>query len=227
MAKQKSQYQSKPVLEEDLQEHSKEYFSYWMRLWDWMEVLPIGKGNPEVLVSIADLLSRLGFEPDETGKPKGDWPPLMKASPLVFLNYWKATLEVKADILEAATLIWANVYSKENEEFIELYPTYIRDSARWLLDRCDFERFWKRQGVGKTKEGIKNLWEAEERIVTPERLADTLRRAKGEDFSFDLDQKKLERLIRRSEEAKTHPSMEGFWEEEMEYYREKFGRVGT
>lgn len=93
------------------------------------------------------------------------------------------TITWKADILEAATLIWAGIIDVAEIPDIYLYDSdetnLFLTTVLCVVGSCDLERFWKRPGMGKSASDVKEMWERCERIVEPERLSDWLRKSRG------------------------------------------------
>jgi hypothetical protein len=188
MAKRKTQRKRTESMKKAGKELGQMQAEWQRRLFSWLEIL---KNPPSdfALHSIADLLASLEFEPDEHGIPQGNWPPVAKCNPLVLLGNWAAsyrygkgkaersdTLAWQADVLEAATLVWAGV---DPADALELCPEASRFTIWWLLRHSDLEAFWNRPGVGNSADDIRERWERKEVIVDAEKIGRWLRRLKG------------------------------------------------
>jgi hypothetical protein len=186
----KTQYKRNPKLKRDFPKYLQATSEHVKRWEAWMSVL---KDNPSehAINKIADLLARLGFEPDEYGRPHGDWPPIARINPLVLLDGLHESVETrdgmivrqdtlawKTDCLEAATLIWAGAIDSE-EQIQEACPLASMGVVFELLTYSDLEAYWNRRGVGLTAADIREKWKRGERIVTNESLAGALKHAKG------------------------------------------------
>jgi len=193
MRRRQTQYKRNPKLKRQLAKHRQAANEHVRRLLAWERVL---RNNPSdhVINRIADLLARLGFEPDKHGIPSGDWPPITRTNPLVLLDSWAVsyryltdesksgrydTLAWKEDVLEAATLVWAGIIEFEEEQIQQVCPLAAEFEVLYLLNHSDLEAYWKRRGVGMTAADIREKWEQGERIVPSGTLSDSLRRAKG------------------------------------------------
>lgn len=194
MARRKTQYRRKPPLRRDFEKARRDIAAHEERYLAWKNAL--SRGLSELAINkIADLLARLGFEPNEHGVPCGDWPLITETNPLVILDGFREsigarpegvsseqnTLEWKADVLQAATLIWAGAITPD--EIAEFCPRATMGDVFILLQYSDLKAFWGRPGVGKTAQGIRAEWERGEFYIDKTALADMLRRAKGGIFA--------------------------------------------
>lgn len=188
----RTQYKRNPRLQEEFWAHYESWLEQRRHCQAWKDVL---QSNPpeDVLDTVAYTLARLGFQPDERGMPIGELPPVPPINPLAILDsigsssYQRPegsvdvrdTLEWKANILEAATLIWAE--AEKAEGIPEVYPILPPEPmwVREILLYSDLEKFWLRPGVGLTAGDIRKKWDRGDRIVTKESLGDMLRKAKG------------------------------------------------
>ena len=187
MANPKSQYKRNPNLKRDYSKHFQDTKELIKRYSAWKKIL-FEDPSDHILNSIADLLARLGYEPDEQGFPSG-MPPVSKTNPLVILDATAEAIQVgghrqkslawKADVLKAATLVWAEAIEFTEDKIQEACPLASWWDVSSLLLTSDMEKFWNRRGVGLSKEAIKRKWLAEEFDIDQRSLADMLRRAKG------------------------------------------------
>jgi len=192
MKKRETQYKRNPKLQRLFKKHLQAQVEWARRCLAWRKIL---RNNPSerALDKIADLLARLGFEPNELGIPRGDWPSITKTDPRVLLDAmsesigkrpgdWgdrQNTLAWRADVLEAATLVWAGAIELDEKQVQDICPRALVGEVLMFLEYCDLETFWKRSGVGRTASDIREMWERGERVVDRDSLADMLRRAKG------------------------------------------------
>ena len=185
MTRQRSQYKRNPKLKAEFSKTVPIFHETYKRYSAWKNVLTRGL-TPEAIHQISDLLSRLDFEPDEIGIPVGNWPPAFRVDTLVLLDAllgsksddepWRDTLEWKADVLEAATLVWAGAIEKDENQFREACPLARFQDVALLLEYSDLDSFWRKPGRGKTKEDIREYWKRGERIVDQESLRKKLKR---------------------------------------------------
>lgn len=177
--KRKTQYQRNPHMQPEYPKHRKELVKLAVRQSAWRRVL---FDNPSRLVmqTIADLLARLGYEPDEKGLPIGNWPPVSKMDTRVYLDSLvENTLEYRADNLEAAMLVWAGVIELTQEQIQEACPQAIVPEVAHLLEMTGFDAFMCRRGYARKQADIRQAWESGERVMDREKLRNMLKRYKG------------------------------------------------
>jgi len=186
MSNRRTQYKRNPRLRADYKRSQADLSDYLHRLATWQQVLE--QPSKRALMRIADLLARLEYEPDEHGMPAGDWPPIMRMDPLVWLDSLKevvdqqskTTLAWKADVLEAATLVWAGVIGLDDDQIRKARClSASAGDVLMMLAFTDLETFWNRPGVGLAKEDIRKRWQEGETLVDQWKLADWLRKARG------------------------------------------------
>lgn len=191
MAKRRARHKSRRALIPASIELSAKLDLFYERRQRWVDALQ----NTPVeywVFDVAEALARFNLEPNEWARPIGELPPIVNASPLVYLNrlirslIWQAdgsvktfdTLEWKADILKAASLVWAGVIDFEDDQIKEVAPLADKGTVMSLLAASDLERFWNRRGVGMTKTDIAAKHINGEDIVDTEQLRDWLRKYK-------------------------------------------------
>jgi hypothetical protein len=187
MVKRKTQYKRNPRLKTRFcEEHFPAVTEYQERAKAWLEVL-LGDPSEHTLRQIADILARLGFEPDEYGEPQGPRPLVTETNPLVLLDGFKSigrrsgeyqqadTLRWKADVLEVATLVWAGV-ALSDDEVREIWPDVLYSDVWFLLNYSDLATFWNRPGVGKKAADIRAEYERGEFSIDPSQLGDWLKK---------------------------------------------------
>ena len=110
---------------------------------------------------LAILLARSNLTPDDLWGQR-----IADHSPLTVLNSYGAfkvlSRAEQAAILYVATLKWAGAIPGDRKSIQDLSPELDYDLVNMLLMFCDFESFWLRPGVGKTKEIIYQEYESGE-----------------------------------------------------------------
>lgn len=157
---------------EDYPTHIREVKQYTARFKAWQAMFE--KPNKEALYRIAELLARLGFEPDEYGVPIGNWPAITKTDVRVFLDHLaesvgpgerrEKSLTWKNNVISIAKLVWAGA--------IELDPKQIEDASQtldfgttvscgdiaMLVAFCDLDGFFKHQSFSFEKAKVRESW---------------------------------------------------------------------
>jgi hypothetical protein len=177
--KRKTQYKRNPKLRQEARTHFAQLRDYVKRASAWYRIL---RDDPPVaaLAGIADLLARLGYEPDEHGRPVGDCPRMANSGTRAYLDsLTENTLEYRADNLEAAILVWAGIIELNQEEIEEACPEALVPEVFHILQTTNLDSFMNRRGYSKTRQEIREMWARGERIVTTDSVADMLRRARG------------------------------------------------
>lgn len=186
MVKRKTLYQSKKNLERTKDEWWTRFHVYLKRKDRWERILE--DPSSEARAQIAHLLAALEFNPDEDGRPQGALPSWPRVSPLAWVNFqpssaWAGpgtpryeTLEWKADVFRAATLVWAGVIELQQEAIYEVSPLANVVDVNWMLQMTDIEAHWRRRG--KSRADIRTRWENGDSIVDMESLRVALARNK-------------------------------------------------
>ncbi|MBX3001922.1 MAG: hypothetical protein KF893_25580 [Caldilineaceae bacterium] len=170
-----------------------EFTAYVDRLEAWRKILkPLPSHTAD---SIADLLSRLGYEPDEDGIPRGEIPPISRMDPRAYLHSLSTRVLIgdrpdsvdarqstnawKADVLEAAILVHYGLLPLDHYQIQEVCPRASLGDVVGLLMVCDMEKFLNRQGYTLTREKATAKWNRGERLLDEDSLKDMFRNFKG------------------------------------------------
>ena len=167
-----------------------ELTAYSQRLGAWQKVLLEEEPTEEVLQRVADLLARLGFEPDECDYPHGGWPRIADIDPRVLLDGLgevvivdgeentsrrESSWKFKADLLRAAILVWAGAIDLDREQIAGVAPRASVGSVLMLLLYCDLGAFMQRPGYSYSKDEVRQRWE-EDDFMDAEELRAMIRR---------------------------------------------------